>query len=208
MGTTLALCKNLAKAAEENHTVYVFFYKYNKNSIKSQERERRTQRVIYPDYKLSINTTLQARDTIMKNSNTKRQLINIICTHSESQNTHIIGEEQTMFQHEEVDVCINSYLFHLIRLYWCEVCTGKLWWHRYPSATATQLDRNQAYRLQWKSLIIQYMTSVQLQLGLETMWAAIGHARADCMWYYIISIPEGDCLNKLVLPDRWVNQDS
>lgn len=94
-----------------------FFYKYNKNSIKSQERERRTQRVIYPDYKLSINTTLQARNTIMKNSNTKRQLINIICTHSESQNTHIIGEEQTMFQHEEVDVCIISYLFHLIRLY-------------------------------------------------------------------------------------------
>jgi hypothetical protein len=115
MGTTLALCHSLTKAAEQNYPVYVIFDKYSVNSIKSQERERRKQRVAYPDYELSINTTLQARDTIMKNSNNKRQIINIICAHGESEKTHMIGEEQTLFQHEEADVSIISYLFHLIR---------------------------------------------------------------------------------------------
>ena len=49
----------------------------------------------------------------MKNSNNKRRLISRICAHFSSDNTLMIGEEQTLLHHEEANVSIISYLFYL-----------------------------------------------------------------------------------------------
>ncbi len=46
--------------------------------------------------------------------NNKRQLIKLIFENNTSQKVEIIDEEQNMFQHEEADVSIISYLFFLI----------------------------------------------------------------------------------------------
>ena len=49
----------------------------------------------------------------MKHSGNKKQLIQLMCSNNTADNIHMIGEEQNMFDHEEADVSIISYLFFL-----------------------------------------------------------------------------------------------
>ncbi len=53
----------------QNVEAYVIFDKYDDASIKTHERNRRAENVIYPSHQIAITTDLPPRDTVMKNTN-------------------------------------------------------------------------------------------------------------------------------------------
>ena len=79
------------------------FDRYFDGSIKCNKRERRGGGVKYPHHKLTMQTSLPTRDTIMKKTSNKKELIHQLCVSGTSQNVHMIGEDQCMFGHEEAE---------------------------------------------------------------------------------------------------------
>ena len=90
------------------------FDRYFDGSIKCHERERRGGGVKYPHHKLTMQTPLSTRDTIIKKTSNKKELIHQLCVSGTFQNVHLIREDQCMFGHGEADVNIISYTHHLV----------------------------------------------------------------------------------------------
>ena len=96
------------------HDTYIIFDKYLPGSIKSHERMRRAGGTVPRHHTLSKDMPLPSRDIIMKRDENKDQLIKLLCdTNHGCPTLHIIGKEQSMFNHEEADVNIVSYLLSL-----------------------------------------------------------------------------------------------
>ena len=94
--------------------IYVIFDKYMPGSIKSHERMRRAGGLVPKHHTLSKDTPISVRDIIMKSDHNKEQLIKLICdTNHGCPTLHLIGKDQSRFNHEEADVNIVSYLLLL-----------------------------------------------------------------------------------------------
>ncbi len=110
------LADNFLKAVKpcQNVEAYVIFDKYDDTSIKTYERNRRAGNVIYPSYQLTIATDLQPRDTVMKNTNNKKKLIQLLCESNNLPNVNMIGEDACIFAHEEADINMISCMLLVI----------------------------------------------------------------------------------------------
>ncbi|MES9884700.1 MAG: hypothetical protein ABW185_27970 [Sedimenticola sp.] len=113
IGTVRSLLQSFSRVVEKDHTVIVVFDRYVEGSIKTHERLRRTGTTVCRDLNLTIETSLPTRDSIMKSSHNKRELIKVFCAEHESQNVTMVGEEGVS-QHEEADCIIISHVLHLI----------------------------------------------------------------------------------------------
>jgi len=103
------------RAVQDQHAEsYVVFDKYDDNSPKTHERNRRTGSQVLQEYSMTIGMELPPRDAIMKNTSNKKQLIKLLCDHGSSPKVKLIGEEQCLFNHEEADVNIISYVLHVV----------------------------------------------------------------------------------------------
>ena len=96
------------------HDTYVIFDKYLPGSMKSHERLRRAGGTVPRHHTLSKDMPLPSQDIIMKRDEDKDQLIKLFCdTNHGCPTLHIIGKEQSMFNHEEADANIVRYLLTL-----------------------------------------------------------------------------------------------
>ena len=104
---------NFVTAFDIAHPTYILFDRYDKNSIKSHERQRRAKSCVPRQYVLSCNTILPARDVFMKSDANKTQLIKCLCNVDiNNPHLHLIGDTR-VYQHEEADVKIISYLLQI-----------------------------------------------------------------------------------------------
>ena len=113
-GSVSDLKEILLRTCTKSFPVYIIFDKYTHMSIKGYERNRRTKGSVYKNFDLRDNTPLPARDIIMNNTENKKKLIDLLCRKS-APNIEFIGENQSLFKHEEADVTIISYLFFLLQ---------------------------------------------------------------------------------------------
>ena len=111
--TVDAFASNFVTSFSRAHETYIIFDRYDVYSIKSHERQRRAKGCVPRQYVISCNTILPARDVFMKSDDNKTQLIKYMCnvdiTNSQ---LHLIGDK-SMYQHEEADVKIISYLLQI-----------------------------------------------------------------------------------------------
>ena len=117
-GSAIVLYDNLVEKATQEFPVMVVFDRYVDGSLKSHERVRRAQGVMPGEFLITSDSPLPCRETVMKNSENKKRLIDTICYHNVKEsphNMHLIGDKQNTFGHEEADVTIISYLFLLIQ---------------------------------------------------------------------------------------------
>jgi hypothetical protein len=113
-GTVKDLMQNFTRAVEREHDVIVVFDRYLEGSIKTHERLRRTGATICHKLSLTLETRLPARDSIMKSAHNKKELIKVFCAENDSQNVQMVGEENSVYKHEEADCNIISYVKFLI----------------------------------------------------------------------------------------------
>jgi hypothetical protein len=113
-GTVQNLLQNFTKAVEREHDVIVVFDRYVEGSIKTHERLRRTGEVFCPTLNLTLEMSLPTRNSIMKSAHNKKELIKVFCTGNDSQNVAMVGEENSVYKHEEADCNIISYVKALI----------------------------------------------------------------------------------------------
>ncbi len=113
-GTVRHLHHNFIRAVAKDHRVIVVFDRYIEGSTKTHERLRRTGSIVCPTVNLTLETTLPARDTIMKSSHNKRSLIKVFCTEKTSEKLTMVGED-SVYKHEEADCIIISYVMSLVR---------------------------------------------------------------------------------------------
>ncbi len=97
----------------QNVEAYVIFDKYDDASIKTHERNRRAGNVIYPSHQITITSDRPPRDTMMKNTN-KMKLIQRLCESNYLHNVIMIGEDRCIFDHEEANINIISYILLVI----------------------------------------------------------------------------------------------
>lgn len=114
VGKVKNLLQNFTRAAEKQYSVIVVFDRYMEQSIKTHERTRRTGGTVYPKLNLSLETSLPARDLIMKCESNKKELINVFCSTNDSPQIQMIGETNSEFKHEEADCNIISHVQELI----------------------------------------------------------------------------------------------
>lgn len=102
------------KSFAESHDTYIIFDRYDENSVKAHERQRRAQGVSPRMYTLKSDMPLPPKDVIMKLDENKRALIHYLCkSHPQNPCVRLIGED-SLYQHEEADVKIISYLLTLL----------------------------------------------------------------------------------------------
>jgi hypothetical protein len=65
---------------------------------------------LYSNYKFNMYTVLPVLDAILKNSNSKMELISMLCISHQHNNVSMIGEEANIFGHEEADASLISYV--------------------------------------------------------------------------------------------------
>lgn len=113
-GSVKTLCANFSKAVtRDKGEVYVVFDRYNTTSIKNYERNRRAGKQ-HPDHHLSLDAPLPSRDTIMKNTHNKQQLIGLVCEANTVDTVHMVGPNDSAYMHEEADVNMVCLLHDLI----------------------------------------------------------------------------------------------
>ena len=56
--------------------------------------------------KMTLDTSLPKRDIVLKNTNNKRLLIELLCGTKSPANIHMICEKECLFEHEETDLNI------------------------------------------------------------------------------------------------------
>ena len=104
---------NFVTAIDRDHPTYIIFDRYDKKSVKSHERQRRAKSCVPRQDVLSCNTILSAKDVFMKSDANKSQLIKYLCNVDiNNPHLHLIGDT-SVYQHEETDVKIISYLFQI-----------------------------------------------------------------------------------------------
>ena len=81
----------------------VIFDKYNMNTAKEHERQRRAGEGS-TEYNIVLNTTLAGRDSIMKNTANKRKLCNLLCTYDLGPKIDLVCKQDTTVEHDEADV--------------------------------------------------------------------------------------------------------
>ena len=77
-GTVQTYVNSFRQAVKRDHQAVVFD-RYQDNSIKSHERDRRTSEISKPDTQLDLNTPLPARVQVINNVTNKTQLIHHLC---------------------------------------------------------------------------------------------------------------------------------
>ena len=96
------------------HDTHVIFDKYLPGSIQSHERLRCAGGTVLRHHTLSKDMPLPSRDIITKKDENKDQVIKLLCdTNHGCPTLHLIGKEQSLFNHEEAYVSIVSYLLSL-----------------------------------------------------------------------------------------------
>ena len=96
-------------------TVTVVFDRYGKVSAKDHERERRANGVCAGNYNLTLTSPLPNREAIMKSKANKRLLSRLLCTCTLAPNMLMVGEDEGLFNHEEADVLMVSYMIDAVR---------------------------------------------------------------------------------------------
>ena len=93
----------------------VVFDRYGKVSAKDHERERRATDVCAGTYNLTLTSPLPNREVIMKSKANKRLLSCLLCTCTLAPNILMVGEDEGLFNHEEEDVLMVSYMIAAVR---------------------------------------------------------------------------------------------
>ena len=110
--TMKVFVKNFVTMFNRPYEVIVVFDQYDEYSIKSHERQRRAKGQSHRNYVLTDNTILPPKEWIMNSNENKTSLIRYICaTDSLPSGLTLVGED-SIFEHEEADVKLISYLLH------------------------------------------------------------------------------------------------
>ena len=113
-GTVRNLLQNFIRAVEREHDVIVVFDRYLAGSIKAHERLRRTGSTRCPTFRLTLETTPPTRDSVMKNVQNKKELIELFCDANDSQRVKMYGDSNSEYRHEEADCNIISHVEALL----------------------------------------------------------------------------------------------
>ena len=113
-GTVKHLLQNFLTATTKEFPVCVIFDRYVEGSIKTQERKRRADGKKYPQLHLTLETSLPGKETILKSTENKKELIKVFCASEQTANIQLIGEENSVYKHEEADCNIIRYVEQFI----------------------------------------------------------------------------------------------
>ncbi len=119
-GTVRHLVQNFTRAVEKRCPVVVVFDRYIEGSIKTHERVRRTGSTVCRTVNLALETVLPNRETVMKSSHNKKELIKVICAENNASNVTMVGEDTTLYTHEEADCIIISCVKSLVQEQQCQ----------------------------------------------------------------------------------------
>ena len=93
----------------------VVFDRYGKVSAKDHGRERSTTGVCAGTYNITLTSPLPNREIIMKRKANKRLLSRLLCTCTLAPNILMVGEDEVLFNHEEADVLMVSFMIDAVR---------------------------------------------------------------------------------------------
>ena len=84
-------------------------------SVKDHETERSATGVCAGTYNLTLTSPLPNREVIMKSKAKKQLLSCLLCTCTLAPNMLLVGEDEGLFNHEEADVLMVSFMVYAVR---------------------------------------------------------------------------------------------
>ena len=93
----------------------VVFDHYGNVSAKDHERERRAIGVCARTYNLALISPLLNREVVMKSKANKILLSRLLCTCTLAPNILMVGADEGLFNHEEADVLMVSFIIDAVR---------------------------------------------------------------------------------------------
>ena len=96
-------------------TVTVVVDRYDNVSGKDHERERRATGMRAGTYNLTLTSPFHNREVIMKIKANKILLLRLLCTCTLAPNMLMVGEGEGLFNHEDADVLMVSFMIDAVR---------------------------------------------------------------------------------------------
>ena len=93
----------------------VVFDRYGNVSAKDHERERRAIGVCARTYNLTLISPLLIREVVTKSKANKILLSRLLCTRTLAPNILMVGADEGLFNHEEADVLMVSFIIDAVR---------------------------------------------------------------------------------------------